>query len=262
MRWIVATVLSFTLAAPACASDWEKFYTPNPDPKAALPSNVPPEVLPSSGNLGQDIDAMFRRGFEPIGFSSFNSPNSKTGDAEKLAKKLKARYFMLGTQLTTSSQSVIPLTLPNTTTSTTNGTVRAVGSGGYGSATYSGTTTNYGTQTTYIPITNNRFDKFAIFFGEAPRYGTGISPRALTPEEVSRFETQRAFVVAVVRDGSPAYLADLLPGDVVLKVNGLPADQPNWQAAIRADAPLTVEIARNSQRKELTITVPPDWRPK
>ena len=86
--------------------------------------------------------------------------------------------------------------------------------------------------------------------------------RDLTPEEISRFETQRGFGVVVVRDGSPAYNANILPGDIIIQVNGVPADIPNWKAAMKSGPNLAVKLFRNGELREVTIPVPADWRPK
>ena len=178
----------------------------------------------------------------------------------KLARKLKARYVVVSTSLQSSQTTSVPLTLPNTTTSTTNGTVSANGSGGYATGSYNGTTTTYGTQTTYIPITVNRFEKSAIFFMEAPKHGAGIRMRDVNDKEVAALETRRALVVMFVRDGSPAYNADMLPGDIVLQVNGKPADAATWLAAIQSDALLKVHFLRNGQPHDKEIAIPPDWQ--
>src|SRR5207248_10480767 len=96
----------------------------------------------------------------------------------------------------------MPLTLPTTTTSTSNGNVSVSGSGGYANGTYSGTTTTYGSRTTYFPMTVNRFSKVGLYFAEAPRTGSGILPRELNQDEIAKYETQRAFVIRYIRDGS------------------------------------------------------------
>lgn len=263
MKKLALTLILLAATAPASANDWEKFYTPLPTgPVQPIPSASPPERINSQGNIDRDIESMWRQGFAPIGYTSFNSPNDKIKDAERFAKKLHARYYIALTELTSSSTAVMPLTLPNTTTSVTRGNISASGSGGYASGTYSGTTTTYGSETTYIPFTVSRFDKFAVYFAEAPRVGTGIFIRELTPDEIARYETRRAFVVRFVRDGSPAYQADMLPGDVVTHVNGLPADEVNWQAALKSNAPMNVKLFRNGQVRELPLTVPPEWRPQ
>lgn len=262
MRFWAFIVPLVLVAAPAHGNVWEKFYTSFGPTDTLLPSTVAPEVVPSSGDIEKDVEAMWRRGFMPIGQTSFNTNNPKTGDAVKLAKKLKARYLIVATSLVSSERSSVPLTLPTSNTSQTSGTTSAYGSGGYASGTYSGTTTTSGTQTTYIPITIQRFDKAALYFMEVPKYGAGIMPRELTSDEIAKVETRRAFAVRFVRDASPAYYADLLPGDIVLMVNGQPTDEANWESAIRSTATLQTTVIRNGQQRDINITIPDDWRPR
>jgi hypothetical protein len=227
-----------------------------------LPSNVDPEVIPSTGNGDNDLDVMWQRGFAPLGHTSFSTSNDKSKDAIRLAKKLKARYLTLGVGLESSSAASIPLTLPSSTTSTTYGSVSAVGSGGFANGTYSGTTTTSGTKTTYIPITINRFQKTAVYWAEVPKKGVGILTRELTPEEFTRLETRRAWVVRSVRDKSPAYYADILPGDIIAQVNGLPVDADTWWAEIKTGKPLQLKVMRNWQEREMKLEVPPEWQPQ
>ena len=252
MKKSAMIALALAASAPAFGNDWQKFYHSVQDARMVIPWQGPPETVMSSGNLVDDTGVMWRRGFALIGYSAFNSPNNKTTDAIKWATELKARYVMLGTDLVSSRTTALPLTLPHTTSSTTNGNV--------GTTPFSATTTHYGAQTSFIPVTVNRFDKLALYFSEVPKKGTGILPRDLTPAEVASLDTQRAMAVRAVRDGSPAYEADILPNDLIIEVNGSPADLTNWQAAVRKDPVLHVKLMRNGQHREVSISIPAQWR--
>lgn len=256
MRGVIFIAL-LMVATPSYANDWEKFYRPlNP---SVMPAQKDPELITSSGDTERDLDAMFRKGYTVLGFSSFNSPNSKTGDAVRFAKKLKASHLMILTHLESTRTASMPLTLPTTSTAVSNGNVSAYGSGGYASGNYSGTTTTYGSQTTYIPITISRFDKAAVYFGEAPKGGLGILGRDLTPQEIARLETRRAFGIRFVRDGSPAYVSDILPGDIIVQINGAPADPAALRPLVEKGKPFTVLVDRSGLKREITVAVPDGW---
>jgi len=256
MRKILFAALAMS-AQPAWANDWEKFFVAVPQ-EGTIDSASAPEVLPSSGDIDKDVEGMFRQGFVAVGYTSFNASNDKTKDGERLAEKLHARYMIVGTKLTSSQSAMLPLTLPNTTTSYTNGTATAHGSGGYAQGTYSGTTTTYGTQTTFIPYRINRFDKTAIYFKEIPRKGVGLKIRDLTNQEMAALGTRHAFFVQFVRDGSPAYNADIFPGDMIVQVNGDPIDPVHWRQAVNGTQPMHIKVIRSGVPREIDVTVPPD----
>ncbi len=262
MRWKLAALVGLSLPSPGSANDWEKFYHSLGRGYDVTPATSDPEVLMSSGDADRDIDEMWRKGYGAIGYTSFSTSNNNTSDGVRLAKKLKASYVILSAKLTSSNTVSMPLTLPNTTTSHTTGNASVSGSSGYATGTYSGTTTTYGNQTTYIPITISRFDKGAIYFSPIIKSGSGIYARELTPEEMVLYDTRRALVVRSVRDGSPAYNSDIFPGDVILQVNGAPADFDNWHRALIDDKPLKVHFVRNNQQRDLEMSIPPEWRPK
>jgi hypothetical protein len=253
---VMLGVIGITFAATAPANDWEKFYKPLPGGEQYQKTQEEPEVVASSGSFDSDVELMWRRGYGPFGYTNFTTNNNKTKDAVRFGKKLGARYVVVATHWISSQQSSVPLTMPTNNVSTTSGTATVSGSGGTAYGTYSGTTTTSGTSTTYIPITVNRFEKGAIYFGKAPESGTGIFARKLTKEEVALIESQRAFAILYLRDGSPAYNANLLPGDIIAEVNGQPADETNWNAARTQTQTLKLKVYRNSQARDITLIVP------
>jgi hypothetical protein len=260
LKIVVFLATALLSAASASANDWEKFYRPAVDPSLVIPSTVEAEQVPFTGNIEQDSDAMWRRGFIAIGYSYFNSANSKTKDALRLAKKLKARFVAIATELTSSETRSVPITTPTTSTTFSSGRANVTGSRGSATGNYSGTSTTTGTQTTYFPMTVNRFDKLAIYYAEVPKNGLGALTRELNAQEVAQFETRRGFVVRSVRDGSPAYNADVLPGDIVLKINGLPADSAAWEAAMQTNQSIKIDLHRKGSMRQIEVTVPADWR--
>lgn len=260
MRTVIAFAILLASAGQAHASDWEKFYTAATGVRGAIDATTDPEQLPSQGSVDADMNAMWRKGFAAIGITYFNASNSKTKDGLKLAKKLKARYMVVSVQYTGTNTASIPITIPTTNTTYSSGTASAYGSGGYASGNYSGTSTTYGSATTNVPFNVNRYDKLGIFFKEMPKRGIGIMFRELTPEEVARLETRRAIVVGYIRDNSPAFMADMLPGDIITSVNGEPADEETWRRAMIGTAVAKISFVRKGATRELTIPIPPEWR--
>ncbi|MEA1619573.1 PDZ domain-containing protein [Erythrobacter sp. T5W1-R] len=255
MAWFLLALF----AQPAVANDWEKFFVAVPQ-EGAIDATTEPEVLPSFGDIDKDLEAMFRRGFVAVGYTSFNSSNSKTNDGERLGKKIHARYMIVSTNLISSQTGILPLVLPNTTTTYTNGTASIQTPRGYAQGTYSGTTTTQGTQTSFVPYTNNRYAKTAIYFKEIPRKGSGLKVRDLSSEEMKKIGTRHAFVVQFVRDNSPAFDADIFPGDIVIQVNDLPATATNWRNSINGPQPMQLKVLRDGSPKDITMNVPKEWQ--
>ncbi|MET3287048.1 UNVERIFIED_ORG: hypothetical protein ABIC34_003869 [Sphingomonas sp. 1057] len=247
------------VAQPAEANDWEKFFVAVPQ-EGAIDATTAPEILQSSGDLSRDLEGMFRRGFVPVGYSSFNAPNSKTKDGQRLAEKIHARYLIVATNLTSQRTGVIPLSTPTATTSYTRGVATAYGGGQSATGTYSGVTTTFGTQTNLVPFSVSRFDKTAVYFKEIPRKGAGLKIRDLTNEEMIAIGTRHALAVQFVRDNSPAYEADIFPGDIITLVNGELADAQHWRAAVNGPQPMQVHILRDRSAKDIKINIPPQWQ--
>ena len=175
------TTLLIAFLLQGCATPFARFYydrTGSVDltkvPSVVLPTGEP-HVYRGNGPE-QDALKMFEDNYNLVGYSSFNAGNVDENGAITQAKKVHATVVILYSKYTGTISGSIPLTLPNTRTSSTSLYGNAYGSGGY--ATYSGTayTTTYGTKTTYIPYTVHRSDYLATYWikMKPPIFGTHI----------------------------------------------------------------------------------------
>lgn len=224
------------LMLAACVNGYERFYTPLPQGAVAVERFAgEPSVIESTGNPSADVDAMFARGFGPIGSASFNGPIQNIENAIAEGKKVGAEYIVVSRQYARTVSGVIPMTTFSPQTTYTSGTVNAYGSGGYASGTYSGTSTTYNQQTAYVPYSVERYDQRAIFFAPLGREGVGLRVVELSPKDAQRLGTQKGVIVTAVRRGSPAFDADILPGDLLTLVGGHAVyDQETAAAQFRA----------------------------
>lgn len=256
VRWLVIGLLLLTTG---CANGYERFYTAVPGgsvPVLAQPGGVS-TVLASTGRPEEDVNAMWAQGFGLLGYATFNGPNQGVQGALAQGKKVGATRVVVSAQYARTVSGAIPLTTPTTTTSYTSGNVSAFGSGGSAFGTYNGTTTTQGVRTTYIPYSVDRYDQVATFFAPLARQGMGLLVRAIQPTEAQAIGTNSALFVRAVRQGSPAFKVDILPGDYLKAINGVPvSDAQTFQAAIAARGEVRVVVLRHGQERTMTVMVP------
>lgn len=186
----------------------------------------------TGNNVDADAQKMYEDGYNLIGFSSFNAGEVDKGKLIAQARKVKAEVVIFYSQYTNTLSGVMPLTLPDnhtvTTTYTGNSNISGniYGSGG-GWANYSGSgssfgtanTTIYGSKTTYIPYSQNRYDYMASYWIKMKKPIFGVLAVDLTSEQRSKIGTNKGAFVNVVVKGSPAFLADIFKGDIITKIN-------------------------------------------
>lgn len=264
-------VLGVAALLTACASGYSQFYQPvqgvTPELVAATRVAPPPSrpIVERAAPPGSDstalMDAYAKRGYVLIGSSSFNTGRSESEDAavQQGSKVGADLVLILNPRYTGSTTSAVPLTVPTTSTSYSSGTATAYGKGGTVTAYGSGTTTTYGTSTTMIPVTVNRSDYAAVYFIKR-KWGFGAMWRDLNDAERQELQSNRGVVIRLVVENTPAYLADFLPGDVLLAVDGQPVlGQQSASELMRARAgrPVTLSIYRRGARLEKPVQLAP-----
>lgn len=256
-----------------CVNGFEKFYQGKTDARS-LPNYDASYVVPdgripiySSSDMQGDAQKLVERGFIPVGNSSFYAPDNKV-DARQLqdqAEKIGAHAVLFHSSYRDTVTGAIPLTLPNNTTSYTNGTATAYGSGGSATAYGTSTTTTYGTTTTMMPYSQSRSNFETVYFVKV-HARIGIYVVALTDDERQTLQTNLAVKVKAVVQDSPAFFANVLPGDYVVAINSDPITSPeSWTAALQkyegSDA--AISLLRNGQSlsKQIHINTIPQSMP-
>lgn len=185
----------------------------------------------SASNPTNDVKDLYRNGYWLIGVSAFEGPPQSDGALMSQAKKVGADVVLLSSAYLGSSQAAVPWIQyqpGQTYTTTSSGTVNANawGSGGYASGTgnYFGTstTTTPGTfSTQVIPVTVHRYQYEAGFYRKTKPALLGVCAQPLPPELRKRLERNTGVIAWVVVAGSPAFAANILEGDVLLRINGV-----------------------------------------
>ena len=228
---ISAALISASAALVGCASGYKEFYRPSNgfDPQRVSELRVaPPPAQPlveraRPGNPDDVLNAYAKRVYIMIGNSMFNSGRAESEDAAVLqGKEVGADLILiLNPNYTGSVTTSVPITTPTTSTTYSNATATAYGRGGPVTAYGSGTSTTYGTTTNYIPMTVNRVDYGAVYFIKQ-KFGLGAFFRDLNDSERQELQTNRGAVARLIVDGTPAFNADLLIGDVFTSIDGIP----------------------------------------
>ena len=264
---ILAASLLAVLAG--CVSGYKQFYQPAQGAtleavaarRAGPPPSVPIVERSQPGNGQAILDAYAKRGYVMIGNSAFNSGMSESEDsAVRQGKEVGADLVLiLNPRYTGSVTSSIPITTPTTTTSYSSGSATAYGAGGPVTAYGTGTTTAYGTTTNYVPLTVHRSDYGAVFFVKQ-RFSLGIFTRDLNDTERQELQSNKGASVRLVVDGTPAFEADILVGDVITAIDGKPvtsAKDIHGLLSERAGKLIVVSIARRGKQIEKPVQLNP-----
>lgn len=263
MSTTLIRIASFTVAAlflAGCASGYQTFYHPEDgvtpefiaERRAAPAPSTPLVERAAPDNIDSLADSYAKRGYVSIGYSSFNSGTDESDAAAVKQGQLVGAdlVLILNPQYTGSTTSSVPITTPTSTTSYTTGSATAYGAGGPVTAYGNATTTTSGSQTTYIPMTVHRSDYNATYFIKQ-RFVFGAYPRGLSDTERQYLQTNKGVVLSLIVDNSPAYYADVLPGDIIAAIDGVTVsnedDFYNFLDERKGKA-ITVTLVRNGQR--------------
>lgn len=176
-----------------------------------------PELVKTS-DLEESLFLYLSKNYVTLGASSFNGQLESDGKVIKQAKNVGATVVVAGAQYTNTENRTGYLSLPDTQTTYYNGSVSTYG--GYG--TYSGSSTTYGTRTIPYSVSQRRYDQAAYFLAKSrSRPKIGVFAKDLTMDQRSYAGTNFGVYVFVVVEMSPAYKANVLPGDVVVGVDGV-----------------------------------------
>jgi hypothetical protein len=206
-----------------CVTPFSEFYR---DQTGGIEITTLPEVVITRGepkvlhgsNEEEDSLKMLEDGYGLIGYSSFNAGDVDENGAITQAKKVHASVVILYSKYTNTVSGSMPLTLPDTQTSSTSLYGDVYSSGGYASYSGSAYTTTYGTKTTYIPYSVRRYDYMATYWVKFKKPIFGVHVKDLTTKMRQEINSNKGMLVNAVIKGSPAFQADILKDDVLRRI--------------------------------------------
>lgn len=266
--------LALSIALLGCASNpFAGFYR---DETASVPADVVAQRLsPYSGRTQiystrdqqVDGDRLVRRGYLMLGQASFQGAGRVT-DAMLMeqARKVGADIVLYANQYQGADQSAYPLLQYHpgqTTTTVASGTANAsaMGTGGYAHATgsYTGvaTSTTSGTfSTTMVPITVHRYSHSATFWRKGRPSIFGVLLEVIPDPMRRELQRNTGALVTVVIEDSPAFLANILPGDIVIGIDSLDVISPSQLIAslpLFAGREVSVRILRAGEERVVKV---------
>jgi len=237
---------------------YTRFYT---DLLSGTPVEQTPGLLATKDalmyetrDMNASVEEFLESGYALIGYTQFNGTDAADGLAQQ-AKRIGASAAILQTKYSHTRTGMTTVTSPTVSTSRTThtGTIYS----GTGSAYYTGTarTTTTSYQRHYVPYSIDRYDYVATFWAKrsAPPV-LGVIMSELTTQQRQEYERNTGVHVDVVIRNSPAYRADIVPGDIIIALNGSPIHNCTHlqsQTNLRAGSEVTITVLRKSGEKTL-----------
>ena len=194
---VVATLLS------GCASPVYKYFTPMQVTNATEPiSCINPQVTVIQ-SIDPNMQKVLRQGWVEVGYSSWNDEASDIqSDLIKKAKEINACLVLVYKKQSGSEIEEMPV----------DGYAPSpfFGGGYYGSY--------YGGFTSYAPYTVYLYQYDIFFLTKMERFYTGLYVADLDDKSRKLIQSNKGVVVTLVVNESPAYNADIIPGDIITKV--------------------------------------------
>ncbi len=246
-----------------CTNLYSEFYYESDAIKGVDVTKLPFVILPTEepqvfrGNIEeQDSLNMAEHNYNSLGYSSFNAADIDENSVIDQAKKVHAEIVLLYAKHTGTVSGNIPLTLPNTTTSSTSLNGSAYGSAGYTSYSGVANTTTYGTKTTYIPYSIDRSDYLATYWIKIQPRRFGAIVVELTSEIKQQIGSNKGVLVYAVVKDSPAFKSDIINKDVIKKIGDvLIVDVDSYRKAIDKYEGKEADVALIRGDKELHKSV-------
>jgi serine protease Do len=268
----VGLIFSCLVLIAGCAENgYRNFYHPLFDPKTSplptneykyLGANEQPLIF-ATNDMDRDIKIARSRYWVPVGYSAFNGAMGSQADVFSQAKAVGAGLVIVTSKFTGNQTTTVPLFIPDNQTTYYNGTTSGQVNdyNGYNAsynANTSGSATTYGTKVVPFTQTQARYDQGAAFFiryVKKLKFGVALVP--LTPELRAEYERNTGALVDIVYEDSPAFIANILPGDIVTEIDGKSVESVPQATSLMVGTPpnsLSVfKIIRNGTEKTIKV---------
>lgn len=266
------------------AENLENYLDQNPPLLSATVASTAPPAIQTSQDLDADSERLYRSGHLLVAYSGFSAEGIALESVKTQAQALGAAVVLVQSKfagLETELRAVTTRTSGGVATSVASGSVtatqqgststQALGSGGHASASgmYSGTGSAYYTgsgftilpsraTTEFVPFSKRQYDNQITYWRKRRPNALGVYCDYL-PESLRR-ELQRntgAYVIGLEEAG-PAFMANVLVGDVIVAVDSAPVNIPSdiqLAAESARGRSAEIEVLRAGQIVKLSATI-------
>ncbi len=265
MRLLLITLIAALTAA--CANPYRSNFNSIQDrypqwlesrlaPKAAAPDVVQTDDIQKEGW------GLVEKGYVMIGFSRFDLPQISIDLAISEGKTRGADIVLVQKRFSKSLTETVTMTQwgPTETTEYREDTGISGDRGTRRVDRRVSVTTTRGPETVYVPQQVDYYEHSATYWRKVERTLFGAVVQDLTDEQKARLQTNRGLSVRALVTDSPAFQADLLKGDIILKIDGqqVPSAQKFYEGLIqKAGQDVKLSILRNDKTIEKTVRLNP-----
>lgn len=222
-------------------------------PKASKPRLI------QSDDIAKDNWKQFENGYIMVGYSKFDGPTEDFDLALSQAKAIGADLVLVQRRFDKTMTETVTFTeFPPDETTTINESADVIGSKGNIQRVEKRTDvrTSRGPETVYVPKSVDYFEHSATYWRKLDRPVFGGFVQDLSDEQKQKLETNHGLVIKAVMVDSPAHQADILKGDIILKVDGnQPPSVRKFYEDLNAKAGQDVELTILRGEKAKTFRV-------
>ncbi len=208
-----------------------------------------PRVVRGAGTAWRDQEALWAQGYVPIGYARFKGSSEPKRLTVGMAKAVGAEVVVVSARFA-SSHLVSGLE---------SGPVQENGGGVlHADGTIEGPRTSEEVQDHAYQYVVADYDQTAVFFARGARRSSGL---LVATRSAGRAGQSSGLAVKSVRQGSPAFMAAIAPGDVLLKIDDLEVhDAKSFARAVRAGYghAAVYHLVRGRASMSVTIAMNPD----
>jgi hypothetical protein len=248
----------------ACANPFHKAYRsslerwPSGEVGRLLPTEGQVKIV-TSDDMRKDALRMMEDGYLLLGRSLFRSSEVDLGMARKVATENGASVILIARKYASSMTEAVPMSewIPEREVKVTETGVIQTGSNG--GQTFERETTKKIAgefRTQYVPQTTDYYDYAATYWAKSKPPIFGVLVAALDEEARQQLQSNRGVSIRAVINRSPAFLADLLRGDVIVRFAGVDIVDPDqfFDTVVQNEGKqVTVDFVRGGEKKTVTV---------